>query len=71
MKKCFLLLFLSISSLFANQVLIQERVTLGIDVFKIEFENHTYIYFRNTWNSAGSAWFHDPECEKCKLKKTE
>jgi hypothetical protein len=34
---------------------------------KVTFENHTYIYLRSTWSSAGDKLLHDPECE-CRTK---
>jgi len=36
-------------------------------LYKIEFEDHSYIFLRNTWNSAGDNILHDPDC-KC-IKK--
>ena len=38
-------------------------------LYKIEYEDHTYIYLRNTWNSAGDKFLHDPSC-KCLKKDT-
>lgn len=37
-------------------------------LYKVEFENHTYIFLRNTMNSAGDKLLHDPSC-KCKKKE--
>lgn len=36
-------------------------------LYKVEYDDHTYIYLRNTCNSAGDKFLHDPSC-KC-LKK--
>ena len=33
----------------------------------IEFNGHSYVFLRNSWNSAGDQLFHDPSC-KCLTK---
>jgi hypothetical protein len=39
------------------------EIATGRYLKKIEFEGHTYIYLRNTWNSAGDNLLHDPNCQ--------
>ncbi len=34
---------------------------------KIKFENHTYVYLRNTWSGSGDRLLHDPDCECFKI----
>ncbi len=41
------------------------------DVEKINFDNHSYIIFKNKWNSSGDAILHDPDCECMKINKAE
>lgn len=58
-------LLLFSSPMYAAEVLKKEKVESGVYVYKIKFEEHTYILFWNKWNSAGNGWFHDPECKQC------
>ena len=37
-------------------------------LYKINFEGHSYIFLRNTWNSSGDKLLHDPDCECLKDK---
>lgn len=66
--KYLLILALCLSPLYASDVLKKEKVTPWIEAMKLKFEGHTYIHFSNNWDVAGSGWFHDPDCEKCRNK---
>ncbi len=62
---CWLAIFMGIGVYaVAAKVLISENIegdsmrTMEI----VEFRGHTYVYYRHHWNSAGSSFFHDPDC---------
>jgi hypothetical protein len=46
----------------------ESKICEGRYLYKIIYENHSYIYLRNTWSSSGDRLIHDPGC-KCKLNK--
>lgn len=35
----------------------------GRYIKSIDYNNHSYIYLRNSWNSAGDQFIHNPDCE--------
>jgi hypothetical protein len=65
----YLLVFcLLFSPIFADQVLVKEKLVSGFTAYKLLFDGHTYIYFTRHINNSGNAYFHDPECERCQNK---
>lgn len=66
--KCLLIFVLCLSTLYGSEVIKREQVVHWIEAMKIKFDGHTYVHFSNNWNLAGSAWFHDPDCERCRKK---
>jgi len=53
--------------------LVDEYHSLGNGRYltKIEFEGHSYVYLKNTWNAAGDSFLHDPGCKCIKQKGGE
>jgi len=43
-------------------ILKENKLSACQKVCKIEFEDHTYVYLVNSWNSAGNSFLHDPGC---------
>lgn len=33
------------------------------EIRKFSFENHSYIFIRNTWSCSGDSYLHDPNCQ--------
>ena len=44
------------------------QIDSGRYLKKLDFQNHSYIHLKNTWNSAGDQFLHDPDCE-CHINK--
>lgn len=62
---CWIAIFMGIGVYaVAAKVVISESVqgSSGRTLEIIEFQGHTYVYLHNTWNSAGDAFCHDPDC---------
>lgn len=66
--KYLILIIIFASSVFSAEIVSREKVMPGIEIMKILYEGHSYLYFYNHWNTVASAWEHDPECLKCKSK---
>ena len=61
------MVYFSISNYYSTSkvvtmILKENKLSACQKVCKIEFEDHTYVYLVNSWNSAGNSFLHDPGC---------